>query len=78
MRGQGKIFHGRSTGRYDAVRISPQKSFIVEVHSVSNGSWYAEWSSGGTPIETLEWQDNDWVDALLIDGSQCHVVFLQP
>ncbi len=77
MRGRGRMFEGSSNGRYDAVRISPSNSHFVEVR-YENGKWYNDWGSGGSDIMTLEWQDNDWVDAVFADGSKKHAVLLRP
>lgn len=77
MRARGRLFEGKSDGRYDAVRISPSNSHSIEVR-YENGNWYNEWVSGGSDIVMLEWQDNDWVDAVFSDGRKEHAVLLRP
>lgn len=78
MARKGDCFYGSSNGRYDAVRISPSNSRSVQVR-YNNGNWYDEWSSGGREIETLEWDtNNQWVDAVLEDGTKKHAVILVP
>lgn len=78
MARKGDCFYGSNNGRYDAVRISPSSPSFVQVR-YGNGNWYDEWSSGGREIETLEWDtNNQWVDAVLEDGTKKHAVILVP
>ena len=77
MRGRGRCFFGSNMGRYDAVRISPTSSHHIQVR-YNNGNWYDEWSSGGSDIEILEWQDNYWIDAVFSNGQRVHAVLLRP
>lgn len=77
MRARGRMFVGSSDGRYDAVRISPGRPHFIEVR-YDNGKWFDEWGSGGSDIVELEWQDNNWVDAILDDGRKVHAVLLRP
>ncbi len=78
MARKGDCFYGSSNGRYNAVRISPSNSHCVQFR-YDNGNWYDEWSSGGSDIETLEWNtDNEWVDAVLDNGTKEHAVILRP
>lgn len=75
MRGRGRMFVGRSNGHHDAVRISPDNSHFIQVR-YDNGEWYNDWGSGGSDIVDLEWQDNNWVDAILDNGRKEHAVIL--
>ena len=77
MRARGRMFVGRSNGHHDAVRISPENPHFIQVR-YDDGRWYNSWGSGGLDIVMLEWQDNNWVDAIFADGRREHAEMLLP